>query len=204
VATSGVYASKKIYVVGQADIFSYNTCLIYDPVLDSWSNGAPLPTARGLLGLAVVEDLIYAIGGTGINYLEPPVAVNERYTPPDYHTPNTTTPTTTPTLMSTFTATPIQTQTFTPKPSPDQTTTQTPTPTQTTPTPTLQLSIPPTQPSTLPLLPSFATQTATQTQNPNPNSNTTTYTIIIATVAVADILGVAALSLKKRRKSQIQ
>jgi N-acetylneuraminic acid mutarotase len=36
---------------------------IYDPTTDSWSRGAPLPTARGALAAATVDKRIYAFGG---------------------------------------------------------------------------------------------------------------------------------------------
>jgi hypothetical protein len=42
-----------------------------------------MPTARGYLGLAVVDDVLYAIGGfDGVNWLD----VNERYVPVGYGT----------------------------------------------------------------------------------------------------------------------
>jgi N-acetylneuraminic acid mutarotase len=83
--TSGVWANRRVYVTGASDgLFSYNPCLAYDPETDSWSVGAAMPTARAYLGVAVVHDYLYAIGGTGLNYQEPPVSVNERYTPFGY------------------------------------------------------------------------------------------------------------------------
>lgn len=87
VATSGVWAPEIIYVIGATDgMVSYDFNLVYDPKTDSWSTGASMPTARGYLGVAVVDDVLYVIGGTGWNYLEPPVSVNEKYTPIGYGT----------------------------------------------------------------------------------------------------------------------
>jgi N-acetylneuraminic acid mutarotase len=36
---------------------------LYDPVRNTWKTLAPMPTARGFFGLAVADDLIYAIAG---------------------------------------------------------------------------------------------------------------------------------------------
>ncbi|GAI53616.1 unnamed protein product, partial [marine sediment metagenome] len=37
---------------------------VYDPQTDAWSTGTSMPTARQGLGVAVVNDLIYALGGS--------------------------------------------------------------------------------------------------------------------------------------------
>ena len=42
---------------------------------DSWVSKAQMPTARGYLGVSVVDEKIYAIGGSG------PIGVNEEYDP---------------------------------------------------------------------------------------------------------------------------
>jgi len=82
--TSGVTAPRRIYVVGGFDQSNYsNATYAYDFERDVWSSGALMPTARAYLGLAVVDDALYAIGGfDGLNLL----AVNERYTPIGYGT----------------------------------------------------------------------------------------------------------------------
>lgn len=53
--------------------------LILNPVFattgDSWASKAPMPTARAHLRVAVVNDIIYAIGGGG------PAGTNEAYNP---------------------------------------------------------------------------------------------------------------------------
>jgi N-acetylneuraminic acid mutarotase len=85
-ATTGQYAPRKLYVFGGQNIFSANGVSAYDSENGSWCVCASMPTARGYLGVAVVDDVLYAIGGTGWNYEEPPVSVNEKYTPIGYGT----------------------------------------------------------------------------------------------------------------------
>ena len=89
VATSGVYAPIKLYEIGDFSGYSDNYIsnnVIYDPNTGVWSDGAAMPTARSYLGVAIVNDVIYAIGGrTGYNYLFlTQVATVERYIPFDY------------------------------------------------------------------------------------------------------------------------
>jgi hypothetical protein len=79
-ATSGEMAPKRIYAYDGA------TLQIYDPQTDSWTNGTAPPTNRQYLGIAVVNDLLYFIGGFR---WEPPgfyydYATNEQYTPVGY------------------------------------------------------------------------------------------------------------------------
>ncbi|UCF44766.1 MAG: hypothetical protein JSW44_03035 [Candidatus Bathyarchaeota archaeon] len=83
-ATIGLTAPKRIYVVGGFDQVSYsNVVYAYDSESDVWSTGASMLTARGYLGLAVVDEVLYAIGGfDGENWLD----VNERYLPFGYGT----------------------------------------------------------------------------------------------------------------------
>jgi N-acetylneuraminic acid mutarotase len=88
-ATTGMFAPKRIYVIGGATT-SYarwetynviNLTQIYDPETDTWTTGAPMLTPREDFGLAVVNDEIYAIGGVKE---EKYLAVNEKYTPADF------------------------------------------------------------------------------------------------------------------------
>jgi len=82
-ATTGVYAPKRIYVIGGGDLFTYDLNQIYDPATDTWTIGTAMPTPRQNLGVAVLNDTLYAIGGYDIDgdtYL----AVNEKYTPSGY------------------------------------------------------------------------------------------------------------------------
>jgi N-acetylneuraminic acid mutarotase len=70
-ATTGVMAPKRIYVIGGYPTFNLNQ--VYDPEKNVWTMGAQMPTNRYGLGVAVVDDILYAIGGAGKK--------NERYTP---------------------------------------------------------------------------------------------------------------------------
>jgi hypothetical protein len=82
--TSGITAPKQVYVLGGFDQGSYsNVVHVYDSESDAWSSGASMLTARGYLGLAVVDDVLYSIGGfDGENWLD----VNEQYLPFGYGT----------------------------------------------------------------------------------------------------------------------
>lgn len=88
-ATTGVFAPKRIFVIGGSagrppmGMYSLNTTLIYDPENDSWNLGTPMPTPRTYLGVAVVDDVLYAIGG---NNWDGYMGANEQYTPPNYGT----------------------------------------------------------------------------------------------------------------------
>jgi N-acetylneuraminic acid mutarotase len=83
-ATSGVTASKRIYFVGGSNETNYSPVpYAYDPELNVWSHGASIPIPRVYLGLAVVDDFLYSIGGfDGENWLN----VNEQYVPLGYGT----------------------------------------------------------------------------------------------------------------------
>jgi len=104
-ATTGVFAPTRLYVIGgTADgINALNTTHIYDPQTNSWTIGASMPTARGFLSVAVVNDTLYALGGTNnlLNPQAPTNAVNEQYFPvgygelsPSYSNTPTTSPST--------------------------------------------------------------------------------------------------------------
>ncbi len=82
-ATTGVLAPKRIYVLGGMVESNVATNLnqVYDPETDTWTNGTSMPTPRWELGIAVVNDELYAIGGYNG---ETRLAVNEKYTPADY------------------------------------------------------------------------------------------------------------------------
>lgn len=87
-ATSGVFAPQRIYVVGgevryPVEQQASNIVQIYDPKNDSWSYGASMLSRRIYLGLAVVDDRLYAIGGAN-GYILPGwtgSAENAMYTP---------------------------------------------------------------------------------------------------------------------------
>lgn len=86
-ATTGVYAPKRIYVIGGGDVFSYSLIQIYNAETDSWSNGTSMSIPRQSLGVAVLNDTLYAIGGYTVENGEGnPVytEANEQYTPAEY------------------------------------------------------------------------------------------------------------------------
>jgi N-acetylneuraminic acid mutarotase len=99
-ATSGTYAPKLVYVLGGEIIKGVtlptgaNSNQIYNPYEDTWINGTSMPTGRWGFGIAVVNDLLYVIGGTkgyqdnpnGPDYLLL-TGANEQYTPIDYTGP---------------------------------------------------------------------------------------------------------------------
>ena len=87
-ATTGVFAPTRLIVIGGTTdgINALNTTNIYDPQTNRWTIGASMPIARGILSVAVVNDTLYALGGTN-NLLTPqsPInAVNEQYFPLGY------------------------------------------------------------------------------------------------------------------------
>ena len=83
-ATEGFMAPPLLYVIGGYFLNSYSSNVqVYNPSNNSWSTGLPMPTARAYLGVAVVNDVLYAIGGfDGQNWLN----TVEEYTPIDYGT----------------------------------------------------------------------------------------------------------------------
>ena len=88
-ATTGVMASKKIYVIGGDSGFEgVDFTQVYDPVADSWRLGASMPTARLALTVAVVNDQVYAIAGSSYAAFSPVLTANERYTPFGYGSPD--------------------------------------------------------------------------------------------------------------------
>ncbi len=126
-ATTGALAPAKLYVIGGSDGHDgVDKTQIYDPQTDIWSFGALMPTPRLGLGVAVLNDSLYAIGG--ISWLGPQnnagqaYAVNQQYIPLNYQGPippaYVPTPTAQPTQTppTTSSATPSQSAT-TPSPS---------------------------------------------------------------------------------------
>jgi parallel beta-helix repeat protein len=83
-ATTGVAAPKRIYIIGgKQNLDPVNLNQIYNPETDTWNSGNSIPTPRFGLAVAVVNDVLYAIGG-GLGWLKPMTAVNEQYTPSGY------------------------------------------------------------------------------------------------------------------------
>jgi hypothetical protein len=83
VVTTGVFAPKRIYAIG----FSVG---VYDLETDSWTSGADIPARRYSFGVAIVNDVLYAIGGHTYGAPYPgdfaAINVNEQYTPFGYGT----------------------------------------------------------------------------------------------------------------------
>lgn len=61
----------KLYVLGGTAVQGGNVVApidaarVYDPATDAWSDLAPLPTARGLMGVVPVQGKLYLVGGYG-------------------------------------------------------------------------------------------------------------------------------------------
>jgi len=83
--TAGDTATQRIYVIGgKQGLDAVNLNQVYDPETDTWVAGTAMPTARYGLGVAVVDDSFYAIGGREGWVGSPISAANERYTPADF------------------------------------------------------------------------------------------------------------------------
>jgi len=83
-ATEGFMAPPLLYFIGGYFFNTYNNSVqVYNPGNNSWAAGASMPSARAYLGVAVVNDVLYAIGGfDGQNWL----STVEAYTPFGYGT----------------------------------------------------------------------------------------------------------------------
>jgi N-acetylneuraminic acid mutarotase len=83
-ATSGIDAPKRIYLMGGFVLNDYsNVTNVYDPERNRWSTTDPMPSPRLYFDLAVVNDVLYAIGGF---YNDTWLSMNEQYTPSGYGT----------------------------------------------------------------------------------------------------------------------
>jgi N-acetylneuraminic acid mutarotase len=83
--TAGDTATERIYVIGgKQNLDAVNLNQVYDPETDTWVAGTAMPTARFGLGVAVVDDGLYAIGGREGWFGFPISAATERYTPADF------------------------------------------------------------------------------------------------------------------------
>lgn len=81
-ATDGFMAPVRVYAIGgfESGSISDGTSL-YDPDRNSWDSSIPMPTAREYLSLAVISDVLYAVGGfDGEKWL----GANEEFKPVGY------------------------------------------------------------------------------------------------------------------------
>jgi N-acetylneuraminic acid mutarotase len=89
-ATSGRFAPQKIYVLSSGpSMFFYPTgdIGVYDPLSGAWEHIKD-PTPRARFGVAVLDDVLYVIGGLallGTKGEREVLAVNEQYVPIGYH-----------------------------------------------------------------------------------------------------------------------
>jgi hypothetical protein len=82
-ATTGLFAPKRIYIFGGfassgPDASWLSLTQVYDPDINAWTTGTPAPAAFAKGGVAVVNDMLYAIGDD----------VNLQYTPVGYGSPD--------------------------------------------------------------------------------------------------------------------
>ncbi len=86
-ATTGAMAPKMIYVMGGVPGFAppFDQNYAYNPKEDGWIIAASLPAPKSSFAVAVVNDLVYVIGGTTVNYGVITASV-EQYTPIGYET----------------------------------------------------------------------------------------------------------------------
>jgi N-acetylneuraminic acid mutarotase len=131
-ATTGVWAPKRIYVIGglpDGSLFGTNITQVYNPENDSWTLGASMPTSRFNFAVGVVDDTLYALGGASFANIQATVyAVNELYIPFGYegHLPPYWSPTPSPQPSPTTSPTASPSSTPTPTPSPSEQPTETP------------------------------------------------------------------------------
>ncbi|HNW73767.1 MAG TPA: kelch repeat-containing protein [Bacteroidales bacterium] len=84
VAHSACSTGGKIFAVGGTDKTLHNNeygeswVQVFDPATNSWTEVAPMPTPRMMLGVASVNGIVYAIGGGYFGYLS---SANEAYDP---------------------------------------------------------------------------------------------------------------------------
>jgi N-acetylneuraminic acid mutarotase len=78
----------KLYAVGGAESGDatnlgalYDTVQEYDPAADAWKDRTPLPVADAMLAAAVVDDLLYAVGGASWYEISPFAGLVEAYDP---------------------------------------------------------------------------------------------------------------------------
>jgi N-acetylneuraminic acid mutarotase len=82
--TEGYMAPARIYYIGGYSVGKFTgQAQAYNSENNSWSIAETMPTSRAYLGIAVVNDVLYAIGGfDGTKWLD----INEQYKPVSYGT----------------------------------------------------------------------------------------------------------------------
>jgi len=86
-ATTGTFAPKRVHAVGSSSRFVVSDLhYIYDPEADDWTSATPISTSRNWVELAVVDDILYAIGGGDScgEYGYESLGTTEKYTPVGY------------------------------------------------------------------------------------------------------------------------
>ncbi|MDR2700185.1 MAG: hypothetical protein LBC12_05185 [Nitrososphaerota archaeon] len=90
-ATTGRYAPKRVYILGETGNYAY------DPANNDRTTIVALPTDREGFGIAVIDDVLYIIGGYTISWGHSQFgsvgfatlsALNEQYVPIGYHALN--------------------------------------------------------------------------------------------------------------------
>jgi N-acetylneuraminic acid mutarotase len=85
VVTFGRFAPKRVYVLGIRGnnlASSWVANQVYDPACNTWLFAKDVPTDRKNFGVAVVDDVLYVIGGDNG---ETGCSLNEQYVPIGYH-----------------------------------------------------------------------------------------------------------------------
>ena len=86
-ATTGVFASKRIYVFGGITGYGpvepnyINLTQVYDPETDTWTAATAMQDSRSSLAVAVINDTLYTIGGYSNNLW---FKANDQYIPVGY------------------------------------------------------------------------------------------------------------------------
>jgi N-acetylneuraminic acid mutarotase len=80
--TSGDMSPAKIHIVGGCTVTGFeNKTQTYDPQTNTWSIDAEMPSERAYFGLAMINDVLYAVGGFDG---EKCLATNEKFNPAGY------------------------------------------------------------------------------------------------------------------------
>lgn len=79
VSAAAASSGGKLYVAGGRNGTTYvNALEVYNPLTNAWAKKTGMPAPRAGLGMAAIDNLLYAVGG---RYQKDLLDVNERYTP---------------------------------------------------------------------------------------------------------------------------